>query len=97
MKNFTESKIFDFVSVTDFKIPTYITPDKYLTPCWKQIIVRIQMQPPENPFFQFFEIIDADLTCLSCNCDFSVATDKTSAKLFFPLKPLRCYTNCNNF
>ena len=33
LKNFTEcSNVIDFLSVTNFKIGTYITPEKYLTP-----------------------------------------------------------------
>ena len=37
LKNFTEySNVVDIVSVTNFKIGTYIVPEKYLTPSWKQ-------------------------------------------------------------
>ena len=42
LKTFTECiYVIDLVSVTSFNIGTYITPDKYLTPSWKQLIIII--------------------------------------------------------
>ena len=73
LKNFTEcSNVIDFVSVTNLKIGTYITPRNISRlPENSFKLMRIQIQPPANPLFQFFEIRNADLICLSCNCDFS--------------------------
>ena len=72
LKNFTKcSNVTHFESVTNFKIGTYITPKN--VSCFRENslkIIRIQIQPPVNQLFQFFEIMDADLICLIGYCDF---------------------------
>ena len=87
LKNFTKcSIVIDFVSVTNFKIGRYIAPKNIsCLPENSLKIIRIQIRSLANPLVQLFESRDADLICLSRNCDFLVATDS----LFFSSKAVK--------